>query len=140
MIATIIHLLGNMLIGICFSTVSLFFVSLAITLRLLPRLLSFLWMCLRGFLILSYRLYNMVLTPFANKLEQTFNIDILSNLSRVMFSLILSVTIYILLVHFTNLRVPDWMIAFPILHGLVVGLMWDGLSKPGGLQLGVEIQ
>ncbi len=140
MIGTILHLFGNLFIGICVSAISLLFVSLAITIRLLPKFLSFSRLCLRGFLILSFRLYKMILTPISNPLERMFNINILSNLPRVVATMMLSVTGYLFIVHLTKLNTPDWLIALAILHGLTVGVIWGGLMQPGGLQLGVDIQ
>jgi hypothetical protein len=91
-------------------------------------------------MILSFRLYSMILTPIAKSLEQIFNINILSNLLRVVATLTLSVAAYLLIIHFAKLVTPDWMVAIPVLHGLTVGLMWESLARPGGLQLGVDIQ
>ena len=57
MFTFLLRFLGNVLIGVCLAALSLVFMSVAALLRLTPRFLRFVRACLRGFLILSVRLY-----------------------------------------------------------------------------------
>ena len=128
------------LAGTCLASLSLAFLSIAALLRLLPRFLNLIRLGLRGLLILSFRFYHLLLTRMAPIIQQRLNIDILAGHLRVIASLLLSLILGLLFLLLTNLSVTGWGIWLSLLHGLAVGLAWDEIEKPGGLQLGVKIQ
>jgi len=136
----LVRFLGYLLTGSCMFSVSLLFLSLAVSIRLLPRLLKFLWRCIQGFLILSYQLYAILINRLAPMMDRYLHIDLLNNLWRLVTSLIFSVALGILVVYLADPIAIEWVIIPAMLHGLIVGLAWDKLLQPGGLQLGVEIQ
>jgi len=72
--------------------------------------------------------------------QQRLNINILAGPSRVIASLLLSLILGLLFLLLTDLPMTGWSIGLSLLHGLSVGLAWDEIEKPGGLQLGVKIQ
>jgi len=128
------------LVGTCLVSLSLVFFSIAALLRLLPPFLNLIRLGLRGFLILSFRLYHLLFTRMAPIIQQRLNINILTGPLRVIASLLLSLILSLLFLLLTNLPVTGWSIGLALLHGLSVGLAWDEIEKPGGLQLGVKIQ
>ena len=140
MLGILSRLLGSLFVGTCIFSVMLFFFSLALTLRLLPRLLSFLRSMLRWFLILSYRFYNIILTRLSIFLQTRFNIFVFSGISRVIATFLLSELFGLSIFALLNKPLTGWIIAILAIHGLIVGLIWDGILDPGGFRLGVNIQ
>jgi hypothetical protein len=134
------RLLGNLFVGTCIFSVMLFFFSLALTLRLLPKFLSFLRSMLRWFLILSYRFYNLVLTHLSICLQTRFNIFVFHGVTRVIATVILSEAFGLSILALLHKPLSAWVIAILAIHGLIVGLVWDGIMDPGGFRLGVNIQ
>jgi hypothetical protein len=128
------------LVGVCLASLSLLFFSIAGLLRLLPGVINLVRRVLRGLLILSFRFYRLLLTCVAPFFEQRLNIDIFAGLSRVIASTILSLILGLLLLALLNLPLTEWSVGLCFLHGLAVGLAWDEIERPGGLQLGAETQ
>ena len=128
------------LAGICLASLSLLFFSIAALLRLLPQFMHVVRLGLRGFLILSFRFYHLLLTRMAPAIQQRLNVNILAGHSRVLASLLLSLTLGGLFLYLADLPVTGWSAGLFLLHGLSVGLAWDEIAKSGGLQLGVTIQ
>ena len=140
MLGALVRLLGRLLVGSCFASGSLLLLSLAVLVRLLPRLLRLTRRALRGFLILSFRLYRLLLRPLAPLILQRFNANILSGVLRVSACLMLSVGLGLLVLVVGGLRLTGWAVGLFLIHGLAVGLSWDEVGSPGGLQLGARIQ
>jgi hypothetical protein len=128
------------MVGTCLVSVSMVFLSIAGLLRLLPRFLHLIRLGSRSFLILSFRFYHLLLTRMAPVIQQHLNIHILVGHARVVATLLLSLSLGLLFLALTNLPVTRWSVGLSLLHGLAVGLAWDEIEKPGGLQLGVKIQ
>jgi len=128
------------LVGTCLASMSLVFLSIAALLRLLPQFLKLIRLGLRGFLILSFRFYHLLLTRIAPVIQQCLNINVLTVHLRVVASLLLSLILGLVFLFLTSLPVTGWSVGLSVLHGLSVGLAWDEIEKPGGLQLGVKIQ
>jgi hypothetical protein len=128
------------LVGICLASMSLAFFSIAALLRLLPHFLSLIQRALRVFLILSFRFYHLVLTCIAPTIQQLLNVDILVGSARIVASLLLSLVLGLLFILVTGWIVTGWSIVLFLLHGLFVGLAWDEIGNPAGLQLGVKIE
>ena len=139
MIAILSRLIGNLLVGTCFLSVIVFFLSLAATLRLLPKLLGFLCRLLRWFMILSYRLYAFILDRSAEPAYRLFEIDLHAGFVRSMITMLLSTSVGLSIHLLTDLPWSEWIIAVFALHGVLVGLVWDRFTDPGGLMLGVNI-
>jgi hypothetical protein len=139
MIAIASRLIGNLVVGTCFFSSIVFFLSLAASLRLLPKLLGFLIRVLRWFMILSYRLYSFILEKCAEPADRLFEIDLCTGLVRLMSTTLLSTSIGLSVHLLTDLPWSEWIIAVFSLHGVLVGLLWDKLLDPGGLMLGVNI-
>ena len=139
MIAILSRLIGNLLVGTCFLSNILFFLSLAATLRLLPKLLGFLFRVLRWFMILSYRFYAFILDRCAEPVYRLFEIDLHAGLVRSMITMLLSTSVGLSIHLLTDLPWSEWIIAVSALHGVLVGLIWEKFLDPGGLMLGVNI-
>lgn len=139
MLQIIFGMFEHALIGTCLASLSLVLFSLAGLLRFFPRLASFLMTCLRGILILSFRLYHLTLTYLDPLVGSLLGIDVLSGYFRLIGCVLISLTIFTLIFLILGARWSVWFFLIPLLHGLSVGLAWDEIEKPGGLQLGVKI-
>jgi len=139
MIAIAFRLTSTLIVGSCFLSITLFFLSLAVSLRLLPKLLEFLFRGLRWFMILSYRLYAFILERLAEPACRLFEIDLYAGFVRLMITMVLSTSVGLSIQLLTDLPWSEWIIAASTIHGLSVGLIWDRLLDPGGLMLGVNI-
>jgi hypothetical protein len=128
------------LVSTCFVSLGLVFLSIVTFLRLLPQLLYWIRVGLRGFLILSFRFYHLLFTRMAPTIQQRLDINILIGHWRVVASLLLSLILGLLFLFLIGWSVTRWRVVLALLHGLSVGLAWDEIEKPGGLQLGVKIQ
>jgi hypothetical protein len=128
------------LMSVCCVSLSLVLLSFAGLLRLLPRFLAFIHLVLRCFLILSYRLYHLLLARTAPAIQQRLGFDVLVGHWRLVACLTLSLCLGLLFLVLTGLPVTGWGVGLSLLHGLAVGLAWDEIQAPGGLQLGVKIQ
>ena len=118
---------------------TLFFLSLAGSLRLLPKLLEFIFRVLRLFMVLSYRLYAFILERLAEPAYRLFEIDLYAIFARLMITLLFSTSIGLSIHLLTDLSWSIWIIAGFALHGTLVGLIWDRFTDPGGLILGVNL-
>jgi hypothetical protein len=127
------------LVGACIFGLVQFFLSLAALFRLLPLLLRAFRLGLRGLLILSFRLYYLILSQLAPPIERQLGIDVLAGIPRVAATILLSLLLGCLLLLVVGANVTGWAIALFLVHGLFVGLTWDDIEAPGGIQLGVRI-
>jgi hypothetical protein len=139
MIGVLVQVLQYAMIGMCLTSISMVLFSLAALLRLLPRLMSFTRLCLRGLLILSFRLYDLTLSNLA-PLFQRFGIDLLSGYPRLIACMLLSLLFGLLIITLIGLPINGWTVAVSLIHGLLVGLAWDETGDPDGLQLGKKIR
>ena len=94
--------------------------------------------CLRGLLILSFRFYHLVFRYIAPYIHQYLGIDIMIGYARLVASLLLSIILGLLLFLLISMPITGWSVGISIFHGLLVGLAWDEIAEPGGLQLGVH--
>ena len=127
------------LIGACFSAPVLFFLSLAALLRFLPSLLALGARGLRGFFILSVRFYHLLLVRVAPFLHRRLGIDVLNGFTRLLATLLLSLVLGLSMLVLASFPVNEWSVGLLIIHGLLVGLIWDEIEEPRGLKLGVKI-
>ena len=128
------------LVSVCLASMSLMLFSIAALLRLLPRLLNLIHRGLRGLLILSFRFYRLILSRIAPFVYQHLNGNLLAGPLRVVSCLVLSLVLGSLLFMLVSVRVTGLSLALFLFHGLAVGLAWDEIEEPGGLQLGVKLQ
>lgn len=129
-------LLQNVILGMCLVSPVVFFFSLAAFLGLLPAFLRFMHGALRVTLILSYRLYQLVLAGVTS----LTGVDIVQGWLRVVASTILSTVIGIAIHLVAEWPLWWWSVGLCVLHGLCVGLAWDEIERPGGVQVGVRLQ
>ena len=140
MVNLLVGLSNQFLLAACCVSIILVFLSLAALLRLLPVLLNAIRLGLRAILILSYRLYALVLTRVAPEVEERLGFDILTGIPRLVATVLLSLVSGLLFVTITHLPLTAWIWVLLVLHGLAVGLAWDEIAQPGGLQLGGRVQ
>jgi len=135
-----IRVLGNFLLGGFLLGMNILMMGFFGLLRNLPVILNLGLRFLNWFVRLSYRLYSAILNfirPFA---YQNFNFDILNLVPRIAASIILSLILFLLLFSMTDWHISTIAIGLAALHGLFVGIAWDGIGKPSGLHLGENIQ
>jgi hypothetical protein len=115
--------------------------SLAASFRLLPRFLAFTRILVRGILILSYRLYRLILLQLDGAIFQHLGVDLFTGLTRVVACILLSLFGGLLIAMLFELfDIIGWVIGVATIHGLVVSLTWDELEEPGGIQVGRRIE
>lgn len=115
-------------------------ILLAFAFHLVPTLVRVLGMSVRMFLLLSYRLYRVVLTPLAEVIQAWAGVDILTGIMRVGATTALSLTLGLIVIALTPLILSPITVGICILHGIVVGLIWNELEYPGHLHLGARVQ
>jgi hypothetical protein len=119
--------------------VSLFFVALANILRLLPTLAPILGRIAWGILVLSCRVYYLLLTRLAPFIERRWKVKILNGLWRLGVTLVLSLLSGLLFLLLTGLPMGIWTVLPFLLHGLFVDFIWDDIPGWGELQMGVRL-
>lgn len=135
----ILRILSRFFFGSLLFSMILLFLSVATSIRLFPRLLRIIHRFLRGFLILSYRLYRTLLTSLFPAISQWFDVDILQGNFRLAFCVSFSLIISLIPISLLAPTWALWVLVFWILHGLFVGLAWDDIENPEGIQLGNRI-
>ena len=132
--------LERALLGACIFAIVQFFLSLAIVFRLLPASFRALHRLLRGLLILSFRFYRLILVRLVGPVGQQLGLDILVGIPRVTTTSLLSLLLGSALLLLIGRNLTGWTLALFLIHGLLVGLTWDEIESPGGIQLGVRIE
>lgn len=135
MLGIILQIFEHAAIGVCLSSLSLVFFSLAVLLRMFPSFLKFVRSCLRAALILSYRFYDLIFKRL-DPLVANFGIEVTSGFPRIIASVVLSSAFGLSILAFTGLPVSGWVLIICVLHGLTIGLAWDEVEEPDGLKLG----
>jgi hypothetical protein len=116
-----------------------FAVGVAILVRLLPVAAAGALALFRISLILSYRLDRLILQQIA-PYGEGYGVDVTSGLGRLGATITLSLGLGIGLWLLIGWHL-SWVLAGALaIHGLVVGVAWDEIEKPGGLQMGVKIE
>lgn len=127
-------------LGVCLGSASLTLLALAALLRATPWLLHLLRRGLRGLLILSFRLYRLLLSPLAPMVREMAQVDITIGVGRVVACILLSLLFGLALVLLVGQPVTGWSVGLSLAHGLALGLAWEEIESPGGLQLGVKVE
>ena len=130
----------TILIVFCVLAYIQFFIILAFALRLLPTLLQLAGQCLRLFLFVSYRFYRMLLTPLARLIRRRLSINVTSGLWRIAATTLLSLILGLIIMAVTPLTVSVLSVSVCLVHGLLVGVIWDDVEHPGALHLGARLQ
>ncbi len=129
------RMVGSM---IAFAAAQLF-VGLAILVRLLPALVAGAQAVFQISLILSFRLYRLILEQIAPYAEG-YGVEISTGLGRIGTTIALSLAIGMGLWLLIGWQLSWLLVGALAIHGLIVGLAWDEIEKPGGLQMGVRIE
>lgn len=134
------RILSNFLVYTCFGSLIFVFMSLGGLLRLLPRLLRLLFSLLRALLILSFRLYALLISQLSPLFEHLFHVSLRQGLGRLLACLTFSLVLGLIGLWLFGLPIAWWHIGLLLLHGVTVSLVWEEIQKPGSLQLGERIK
>lgn len=140
MFALVSRVFGSVMIGICLSTFGMVLVTLLLTVKNLPRILSGLQRLLRALLRGSFRLYSAILNPVRVWVFQQSGFDILTPVPRTLATVTLSLVMGVGLLAVFSMPVKGWMAVVLFLHGLFVGLAWEGILRADDFQLGVNLE
>ena len=95
---------------------------------------------LRAMLILSFRLYQLILSRVTPVFTR-WGIDLLHDgYARITATMMLSLIMGCGLSLLIQLSINGVVIALALVHGLIVGLAWREIEEPGDFQLGVTIE
>lgn len=128
-----------LIIGVCAFSLLQGAIGLAAVLRLLPALLGLARYLTRLLFVGSLRLYRLLLTHVAPLVKRTAGIDLLTGIPRLIAVLLLSTSLWLATLLLLGVGLSAWTIAPAVLHGLIVGLLWDDLAQPGELQMGIKL-
>lgn len=129
-----------MLVLLCLVMWVQLFIVLAFALRLVPTLLRFVGEGLRLLLVLSYRLYRLALTPLAGIVQDAVGVDMLVGVWRIVAVMVLSLVMGQFVIFVTPLVISIPAVIVCLVHGLLVGLIWDEAEHVGHLSLGARLQ
>jgi hypothetical protein len=134
------RLFERVLVGTCLGSMNLVLLALAGLLRFLPQLFHLARSCLRGILILSFRLYRLIVTRLAPTVWDALGVDVRDGFPRVVACALLSLVLGTILLFLVRGGITGWGVGMCLVHGLAVALAWDEIEAPGGLQLGTKLQ
>lgn len=140
MLALLSRVFGSIIIGLCLSTFVILLMTLFLSIRNLPRILENLQRILRSLLRGSFRLYNAILGPLRVWGFQQIGFDIFHPIARVVCTVILSLMIGAGLLALFSLPILSWELIALAVHGLFVGLAWDGILRSDDFQMGVNLE
>ena len=128
-----------LIVGLIMMTMNLFMTIVLSILRNLPAILRAMRQALRESLIWAYKLYHPIIATIQPLMVQRFGINLARPLLRTittsLFSLLLLLGFDLIL----RWRVMVFFVVLAILHGLVVGLLWDELEQTDHLRTGEKI-
>ena len=126
------------LVGCCLSVMSLLFFGMTSLLRCLPRLFGWLVLGLRGLLILSVHLYDLLLGSL-NPFSSALGIDLRSGVLRWLACILISSLLGLILITLLGWLDWIWLLAIFDLHGLFTDLVWDSVMQDDDLFLGARL-
>lgn len=132
-------LLAQLIVTTTIFTMNMLLMSVAGLLRMLPTLLPWLGRVIWAGLILSCRLYSLLLAHLAPFIRQQTRINILDGLARFAATLSLSLLAGIAFLFLAQWPITLWTVVPIILHGLFVAFIWDEIPAEGGLRLGTRL-
>jgi len=129
-----------MFAGGCLLAMNFVFMFLFGLLRNLPTILRAARVTVREILVLTYRLYRPVIGGAQAAIHRSLGTDIGRSPMRVITSALLSLLVMLLFDLILRWRVSLFWSLLAILHGMVVGWLWDGLEQADGLRMGEDLQ
>lgn len=130
---------GQLIFSMTVFALNMLFLSLAGVMRLLPVLLPILARAAWGLVLLTCRLYYLLVTRAAPWVKKHSGINILGGLPRLATTILLSLTLGGLFLFIAQLPLTLWTAGPLILHGLFVDFIWDDIPQTGSLQMGVRL-
>ena len=127
-------------LGLCLVSINLLFVMLAMLFGRLPAIIDFLRRLLRWILLVSFRLYYALLSRLQPTLENSFGLNLSSGAPRIIACSLLSLAILTFFLAITSLSFSVWGLAVAVLHGIVVGIVWEDALEIGSLHLGSRLR
>lgn len=140
MTSLISRVAGYMMIGMCFFSLNVMFVSFTIMVRRSPNLVRALRRALGWALLVSYQFYRILLRFLAPSASRLLAVDVTNPFPRTSLCIVFTLVFGLVILTITGL---SWRVGFLgvfVLHGLLVGVLWDELAQPGGVRLGEKIQ
>ena len=133
-------LFAGLIVGIVVFTFSTFVMGIAGVLQLLPRLVPLAAKAVWGVLMVSCRLYYLLLSRLAAPIQSRTRLDILTGLWRLLCTVGLSLAIGTGVLLLLGWTVSMWTGIVCVLHGLFVDFMWSEIPDSGQLYMGTRIQ
>lgn len=109
-------------------------------LRNFPAILSASRQVLREILIMSYRIYKAIIAYLQPVINRYLGIQIGKTPMRILVTGLISLLILLAFDLVVGWRVSLFFSVLAILHGFVVGLLWDELDQAEGQRMGENIQ
>ena len=132
-------MIGRILFGLCSFSTFIIMLVMMVFFRNLPKLMRLFLEILRRMLFLSYLLYKAMLTWINNHSQYQTGICLLEKPQRVILCGFLSMLVYGLACLFRSKGISIWIAGCFLLHGLLVGLLWQDFFEPQGLSMGEKL-
>src|SRR5574337_37233 len=127
-------------VGTCLLSLSFLILGLFGLFRNLPAISNFVRRILGWFMLLTLRLYQPLLTYLRPLALRYAGVDLLQVPARITSTIVLSLILH-LFVHFmTSWQISAFGLGLAILHGFSIGLVWDAIDRPDGLQIGEKLE
>lgn len=133
-------MLGNLFTAGCLFSLNMFILVLAGLLRMLPSFLRFTRHAISIIMNYSIRFYNLILDRAAPLLGQHLGVNILKGIARIISTILLSLIFGLFFFLLVHIPINGFTVGICILHGLIIGLTWDGIASLGNLNLGEHIE
>ena len=127
------------LLGLCFLSINLLFISIAGLLRYFPQALAGAGRIATYALRLSVQVYEALLLRLGPLLWRTLHFEISQGWGRVVSVLILSLLLALGLFLVLGQRFGWTLMLFGLLHGIGVNLIWDQVRFADSLRMGEEV-
>ena len=132
-------MIGRILFGLCSFSTFIVMLAVMVFFRNLPKLMRLFLSVLRRVLYLSYLLYAVVLTWINNHSQYQTGVCLLDDTPRTLLCGLLSVLVYGLACLFRSKTISFWISGCFLLHGLLVGFLWQDFFEPEGLSMGEKL-
>jgi hypothetical protein len=138
--ALLSRIFGSIIIGLFLTSFTILLMTLFLSFRNLPKILTNFRQILRSLLRGSYRIYNSILSPLRIWVFPRTGIDIFSPLVRALCTTTLSLLIGLGSLTIFSQPILTWEVIILALHGLFIGLAWDGIMRSDDFQMGVNLE
>jgi len=129
-----------LIFGSCLFSLSVLFLSVSLIVRSLPTLIRLFLRALRAVLMISYRLYTLVLKRIQPEFKKQLGIRVMDRVPRIFLSMALSNLIGMVLCLVFHWHVTLWIIAILCMHGLFIGYAWSDFFEQPGIRMGERLQ